>query len=67
MGSKEKILKFLDYMFEREHAKKYFIDPFCGGYAVSAYALHHKKHSVLANDLNHYVIALYREIFFNNS
>ena len=67
MGSKEKILHLIDYIFQREHKKKYFIDPFCGGVCVSAYVLENKKFKVLANDLNHYVIALYKEMLFNNS
>lgn len=67
MGSKEKILHFLEYVFQREHNKKYFIDPFCGGFSVCAYVLENKRFKVLANDLNHYVIALYKEMLFNNS
>ena len=66
-GSKEKILHLIDYIFNRENNKKYFIDPFCGGFCVSAYALERTKFKVLANDLNHYVIAIYKEILFNNS
>lgn len=65
MGSKEKILHILEYVFQREHKKKYFIDPFCGGFSVSAYVLEHKQFKVLANDLNHYVIALYKEMLYN--
>src|SRR3990167_5368377 len=66
-GSKEKILHLIQYIFEREYKKKYLIDPFCGGFSVCAYALEHTKFKVLANDLNKYVIALYKEILFNNS
>ena len=67
MGSKEKMLKTLEYIFQRENNKEYFIDPFCGGFAVCSYILENKKFKVLANDLNDYVIALYKEILFNHS
>ena len=67
MGSKEKILSLINYIFQREHKKKYFIDPFCGGFCVSAFALERTKFKVLANDLNEYVIDLYKEILFNGS
>lgn len=62
MGSKEKILNIIDDVFQREYNKEYFIDMFCGGFAVSSYALQNYKFKVLANDLNKYVIDLYREI-----
>ena len=39
MGSKTKILPLIHYLFEREYKCKYFIDMFCGGLAVSHYAL----------------------------
>src|SRR3990167_2068330 len=67
MGSKEKILHLIQYIFDRECEKKYLIDPFCGGFSVSAYALENTKFKVLANDLNKYVIALYKEMLYNNS
>lgn len=67
MGSKEKILDLIQYIFDRESNKKYLIDPFCGGFSVSAYALENTKFKVLANDLNEYVIDLYKEMLFNNS
>jgi len=67
MGSKEKILGLIQYIFDRESNKKYFIDPFCGGFSVSAYALENTKFRVYANDLNEYVIDLYKEILFNHS
>lgn len=66
-GSKEKILSLIEYLFTRERDKKYFIDPFCGGFSVSAYSLEHSHFKVLANDLNHYVIALYKEMLHNKS
>jgi len=62
MGSKEKILSLIDYIFEREQNKKFFIDLFAGGFAVSGYAIATTKFEVIANDLNEYVIDLYREI-----
>ena len=67
MGSKEKILHLIRYIIEREYEKKYFIDLFCGGLSVTSYVLQHSQMNVIANDLNKYVIALYREILDNNS
>ena len=67
MGSKTKILPLIHYLFEREYKCKYFIDMFCGGLAVSHYALENSKFKVLANDYNKYVISLYEEILFNKS
>lgn len=58
LGSKEKILHLIDYIFQREYNKKYFVDLFCGGFSVSAYALRHTKFKVISNDLNKYVVAL---------
>ena len=55
-GSKEKILPLIQYIFDRECKKEYFIDPFCGGFCVSAYALEHTKYKDLAYDLNKNVI-----------
>jgi len=63
MGSKEKILNLIDYIFEREQEKEYIIDLFTGGFAVSGYALMTTKYKVIANDLNPDMINLYREIF----
>ena len=62
MGSKEKILDLIDYLFEREYKKKTFIDLFAGGFAVSGFALNKTKFNVISNDLNRYVIGLYVEI-----
>lgn len=62
LGSKEKILHLINYIFEREYKKKYFIDLFCGGLSVTGYALQKSNFQVIANDLNKYVIALYQEI-----
>lgn len=67
MGSKEKILALIDHIFLMNGDKEYFIDPFCGGFCVSAYALKNTKFKVLANDPNKYVISLYKEILFNGS
>ena len=58
MGSKSKILHLIQYILERHHDKKYFIDLFCGGFAVSHYVLLHSNFKVLANDKNKYVVAL---------
>ncbi len=62
LGSKEKILHLIDYIFQREYKKKNFIDLFAGGLSVSGYALAKTKMDVFANDLNQYIIALYEEI-----
>lgn len=62
MGSKEKILHLIDYIFYREHKKKNFIDLFCGGFSVSGFALQRTGFNVYANDLNHYVISLYHDL-----
>lgn len=67
LGSKEKILGLLRDVFEREYKKTYMIDLFCGGFSVSQYALEKTHFKVLANDLNDYVIELYKDILFNNS
>lgn len=61
MGSKSKILHLIQYILERHFDKKYFIDVFCGGFAVSHYVLLHNKFTVLANDANKYVIALIKK------
>jgi len=62
MGSKEKILPLIDYIFLREANKENFIDLFCGGFSVSGFALRQSKFNVYANDINHYTIALIKEI-----
>jgi len=62
MGSKEKILSMIDYIFQREYKKKTFIDLFTGGFSVSSYALQRTKFNVVSNDLNHYVTGLYIDI-----
>lgn len=66
MGSKEGVLHLIKYILEREYKKEYFIDLFCGGLAVSNYALQESHFKVIANDLNHYVIALYNAIINKN-
>lgn len=67
MGSKEKILHLIRYIFEREYKKENFIDLFCGGFSVSNFALQKTNFNVYSNDLNKYVIALYEEVIFNDS
>ncbi|MDA3932048.1 MAG: DNA adenine methylase [Tenericutes bacterium] len=62
MGSKEKILDTIDYIFQREYQKKYFIDLFAGGFSVSGFALQRTKFEVISNDINPYVMGLHREI-----
>lgn len=62
MGSKEKVLHLIRYIFEREYKKEYLIDLFCGGFSVSNYALLKTNFKVIANDANKYVISLYEEL-----
>lgn len=56
------MLNTIDYIFQREHKKDYFVDLFTGGFSVASFALQRSGFKVIANDLNKYVIALYREI-----
>ena len=65
MGSKEKILHLIEYVFNREYNKKNLIDLFCGGLSVSSFALQRTRFNVYANDLNHYIISLYRDLLSN--
>lgn len=67
LGSKEKILHLVKYIFEREYKKEYMIDLFCGGLSVSAYGVKRSKFNVLANDLNKYTIALYKAVVENKT
>ena len=62
LGSKEKILHLIDYILNREHSKKYFIDLFCGGLSVSSFAVQNSNMKVISNDLNPYVMAFYNEL-----
>lgn len=62
MGSKEKILGLIRYVIDRHFKESYFIDLFAGGFSVSSYALQKTNMQVIANDLNKYVISLYKEI-----
>lgn len=65
MGSKSKIVHLIRYILERHYDKKYFIDVFCGGFAVSHYVMKKApKMRVLANDKNQYVIALIRKVLY---
>ncbi|MBN2758019.1 MAG: DNA adenine methylase, partial [Bacteroidales bacterium] len=67
MGSKDKILNLIEYIFGRHYDAKYFIDLFCGGGSVFHYALEKSNFKVIANDIDTYVIALFEEIIFNKS
>lgn len=64
MGSKSKIVHLIRYILERHYDKKYFIDVFCGGFAVSHYVLSKSKMRVLANDKNPYVIAFLQKLIY---
>ncbi len=65
LGSKEQILHLIEYVFQREYKKKYLIDLFVGGFAVSGYALRTTHFEVIANDLNKSLIALYNAVLSN--
>lgn len=65
LGSKEKILHLIRYIFEREYKKKFFIDLFSGGFSVSSFALQKSNFFVIANDLNTHVVELQNELIFN--
>ena len=67
LGSKEKILHLIDYILQREHNKKIFIDLFTGGFSVSAFVLKNSSMRVVANDLNEYVMAFYKELLEGGS
>ena len=68
MGSKNSIVHgIVGYILDRHYDKKYFIDAFTGGFAVSHYVLHRSNKIVLANDLSNYMMGLYNEIFYNKS
>src|SRR5690554_4809114 len=59
MGSKSSIVDdIIFYILQRHYDNKYFIDVFCGGFAVSHYVLEKTNMKVLANDKNRYVVAL---------
>jgi len=73
MGSKEKILNLIQYIFDREHKKKYFIDLFCGGLCVSHYAVEKTKFSngrqkkqenIYWNGKGDYTPTLFDEIYY---
>lgn len=63
-GSKSRLLHYIDYIIERHPNKKYFIDLFTGGFAVSDYILSTRKSvKVIANDINKGLMDLYKKCF----
>lgn len=63
-GSKSRLLHYIDYIIERHPNKKYFIDLFTGGFAVSDYILTTRKSvKVIANDINKGLMDLYKKCF----
>ena len=63
-GSKSRLLHYIDYIIERHPNKKYFIDLFTGGLAVSDYILTTRKSvKVIANDINKGLMDLYKKCF----
>ena len=64
MGSKSKIVNLIDYILQRHPDKEYFIDLFCGGFAVSHYVLENSNLKILANDKNKYVVALLKKTIY---
>lgn len=66
MGSKEKILHLIRYILDREYEKEFAIDMFTGGFSVASYILQNSSKTVIANDINKYVIALYKAILNDN-
>lgn len=64
MGSKSGIVRLIRYILERHYDKKYFIDVFCGGFAVSHYVLEKSNFKVYANDKNKYVVAFLEKLIY---
>jgi hypothetical protein len=63
-GSKSRLLHYIDYIIERHPNKKYFIDLFTGGFAVSDYILSTRKSvKVIANDISKGLMDLYKKCF----
>jgi hypothetical protein len=63
-GSKSRLLHYIDYIIERHPNRKYFIDLFTGGFAVSDYILTTRKSvKVIANDINKGLMDLYKKCF----
>lgn len=63
-GSKSRLLHYIDYIIERHPNKKYFIDLFTGGFAVSDYILSTRKSiKVISNDINKGLMELYKKCF----
>ena len=68
MGSKDKIVEpMIEYILSRHSDKKYFIDGFCGGFAVSQYVLENSKMIVYSNDKWTSLIEFYKSILIKNN
>ena len=63
-GSKSRLLHYIDYIIERHPNKKYFIDLFIGGFAVSDYILSTRKSiKVISNDISKGLMEIYKKCF----
>lgn len=66
MGSKNSIAPDLVlFMAQRHQDKKYFIDAFCGGLAVSHVAILNTGLNIIANDYNKYMVSLYNHLMMD--
>lgn len=64
MGSKNGVLHLIRYMLDRHYDKKYFVDVFGGGFAVSHYVLERTNMRVMYNDKNKYVAAFLEKLLY---
>lgn len=65
MGSKRKLAKDIYHVISSKNNTGIFVDPFCGGFAVSEEFLKHGW-DIYASDINKYIIALLRAVLFGD-
>lgn len=65
MGSKRTLAKDIYQVISSKNNTGIFVDPFCGGFAVSEEFLKHGW-KVYASDINKYIIALLRAVLLGN-
>lgn len=65
MGSKRKLAKDIYQVISSKNNTGIFVDPFCGGFAVSEEFLKHGW-DVYASDINKYIIALLRAVLLGD-
>lgn len=65
MGSKRKLAKDIYQAISSKNNTGIFVDPFCGGFAVSEEFLKHGW-EVYSSDINKYIIALLRAVLFGD-